>query len=176
MLQQKFKEYASGKLPHAQDTILMLYDLLSVDKPLGFGGKLLLSSQLPLLAPLSTTGRRVQDWVDLKDAIVESLCSGIFIDSKFYAPVSSIQPSDPPNLQPLYFCSSFNPAVVQKLNSGTVLYLYYYTKLMITLSVLVEIKPNHGLNTVNLTEGADDQERLTLKFGDWQRYVIGKID
>ena len=47
---------------------------------------------------------------------------------------------------------------------------------MITLSVLVEIKPNHGLNTVNLTEGADDQERLTLKFGDWQRCVIGKID
>ena len=101
----------------------MLYDLLSRDRASGLGGGLLPGTRL-LPVSFLPAGKRVQDWIGLKDAIERSLCSGIFIDSKFYAPLISAQPNTPPNLQPLYFCSFVNPAVVQKLNSGTALHLY----------------------------------------------------
>jgi len=148
----------------------MLYDLLSGDNTLGLGGALPPGSQSPSVLP-PPTAKRVQNWVELKDAIVQSLSSGVFIDSKFYAPVTSIQPNHPPNLQPLHFCSSVNPVVVQKLNSGSVSYLDLIPKLML-LSELVEPKSDPSSNVINVTEGVHNEVTPTLKLGDWQRYDI----
>ena len=120
-LRLKFKEYASGKLPHAQDAIVTLYDLLHGDRTLGSSGGLPPSSQLPLISS-PPTGKNTQDWAELKNAIVGSLYNGSFIDSKFYAPVTSSQPENSPNLQPLYFCGSVNLTIAQNLSSGTVLH------------------------------------------------------
>lgn len=38
------------------------------------------------------------------------------------------------------------------------------------------VEHNHRSNTLGVTEGVDDQVAPTLKFGDWQRYVVGKIN
>ena len=173
-LQQIFNEYASGKLQHAQDAIVTLYDLLSGPRPLSLSGELLPTSQ-PLPISSAPPDKRIEDWADLKDAVVGSLCSGSFIDSKFYAPVASAQPSDPPNLQPLYFCGFINPTVTRKLNSGTVLHHIWPIKLRVVSPGLVETKPNPRSNTVDAT-GVNGQMIPALKFGDWQRCVIGKIN
>lgn len=117
-LRGKFEEYAAGKLPHAGDAMVMLYDMLSGNGP---SGPTALSA--PACGPSPTSlqpagGGGAQGWDNLKDVIMRSLTTGIFIDCRFYAPVTSDQPRKPPNLQPLHFCSSINPRVVQKLNSG----------------------------------------------------------
>lgn len=169
-LRGRSKEYAAGKLPHAQDAVLMLYDLLSGDNALGSGWALPPGSQSPSVS-FPPTEKRVWDCVELKDAIVQSLCSGIFIDSKFYAPVTSTQPNHPPNLQPLYFCSSVNPVVIQKLNLGSVSYLDLILKLKL-LSELLEPKSSFNSNTVDVTEEVHDKMAPTLKIGDCQRYGI----
>ena len=123
-LRGKFEEYAAGKLPHARDAMVTLYDLLSGNEP---PGPTALSA--PGCKPSQTSSRPAgggepQDWENLKDAIMASLTTGVFIDCRFYAPVTSDQPRNPLNLQPLHFCSSINPGVVQKLNSGSILYVY----------------------------------------------------
>ena len=97
----------------------MLYNLLSGSEPLGPTELSAPGCETPPMSPQLQDGGELLDWDNLKDVIVASLRTGIFIDCKFYAPVANSQPNKPPNLQPLYFCSSINPGVTQKLSSGT---------------------------------------------------------
>jgi len=120
-LQGKFKAYAAGELLHARDAIIMLYDLLSRNEHLGLAKLSTPDSEPPSMLSQLPGREEPTDWDDLQDAIVVSLRTGIFIDCKCYALVISNQPSDPPNLQALHFCSSVNPGLVQKLSSGSVL-------------------------------------------------------
>jgi len=99
----------------------MLYDLLSGNGPSGTAALTAPVCEPPPTSSQLMGGGEPPDWDNLKDVIMASLTTGIFIDCKFYAPVASGQPSKPPNLQPLHFCSSINPGVVRKLSSGSVL-------------------------------------------------------
>jgi len=99
----------------------MLYDLLSGNEPTGPTSLLAPACGPPPTSLQLVGGGKLQDWGDLKVIIMTSLRTGIFINCKFHAPVTSDQPSNPPNLQPVRFCSSINPGVVQKLSPGSIL-------------------------------------------------------
>jgi hypothetical protein len=119
-LQEKFEEYVAGELPYARDGIVKLYDLLSGDKPSDPTEPLSPDCKPPSTSlPLNPLG-----WGNLKEVIATSLNTGMFIDCKFYAPIISVQPSNPPHLQPLHFCSSVNPGVIQNISSGSVLCVF----------------------------------------------------
>ena len=106
LLKTKVKSYSHGELPHAEDVLPALYELMendeSVEETLGTPA-----------APLNqeTTGG---EWEGLKKALTSSLTSGTFLDSQFYA-VESRSSTGLPKIRPVYFCSTVGGSFVSKL-------------------------------------------------------------
>lgn len=101
----KIQEYFAGKLPHAKDLVLGLFDLLTSNR--------IPSHPSPPESPHSTMipYSNVNDgsWIQLRDAITRSLMTGIFLDSMFYV-------EDSTELRPLFFCSSIAPTSLKKIS------------------------------------------------------------
>jgi len=105
-LKMKIKSYGHGELPHAEDILPTLYELMESDESVK-------ETPLPAAAPPNeeATGG---DWEGLKRALTSSLTSGTFLDSQFYAAES--RPSiGLPKIQPIYFCSTACGSFVPKL-------------------------------------------------------------
>jgi hypothetical protein len=101
----KIQEYFAGKLPHAKDLVLGLFDRLANNTipppppPPGFPHS--------TIAPYSDAGHG--SWTQLRDAIARSLETGIFLDFMFYV-------EDSIESRPLFFCSSITPAPFKKIS------------------------------------------------------------
>ncbi|KAF9648607.1 hypothetical protein BDM02DRAFT_2235999 [Thelephora ganbajun] len=101
----KIQEYFAGKLPHAKDLVLGLFDLLASSRvsphPSPSG------SSHSTITPYSNFNHG--SWSQLRDAIIGSLTTGVFLDSIFYM-------KDSTELRPLFFCSSVIPASIEKIS------------------------------------------------------------
>ena len=101
----KIQEYFAGKLPHAKDLVLGLFDLLASSRmsphpsPPG--------SSHSTITPYSDVNHT--SCVNLRNAIIRSLTTGIFLDSMFFV-------EDSVELRPLFFCTSIIPASVKKIS------------------------------------------------------------
>ena len=101
----KIQEYFAGKLPHAKDLVLGLFDLLANNRmsphpsPPG--------SSHSTITPYS--GVDHGSWIQLMNALTLSLTTGIFLDLIFYA-------EDSTELRPLFFCSSVMSASIKKIS------------------------------------------------------------
>ena len=100
----KMQEYFAGKLPHARNIVLGLFDILTSN------------GMLPHPSPTGPSHSTVmpyycvnhRSWVQLRDAMIRSLTTGIFLDSMFYA-------EDSTEPRPLFFCSSITPPSFKKI-------------------------------------------------------------
>ena len=106
LLKTKVKSYSHGELPHAEDVLPALYELMESDKSVE-------ETPATAAAPLNqeTTGG---DWEGLKKALTSSLTSGTFLDCQFYA-VESRSSTGLPKIRPVYFCSTVGGSFVSKL-------------------------------------------------------------
>ena len=101
----KIQEYFAGKLPHAKDLALGLFDLLANNSmsphpsPPG--------SSHSTITPYSNVNHG--SWTQLVNAVTRSFTTGIFLDSMFYA-------EDSTELRPLFFCSSAMPASIKNIS------------------------------------------------------------
>ena len=101
----KLQEYFAGKLPHAKDMVLGLFDLLASNRmsphqsPPG--------SSHSTITPYSDVGHG--SWIQFRDAITRSLTTGIFIDSMFYV-------EDSMELRPLFFCMTIALTPFKKIS------------------------------------------------------------
>ena len=107
LLRAKIKGYAHGELPHAENILPALYDLMESDESV---------KETPVPAAASPDQHPTDgDWEGLKRALTSSLASGTFLDSQFYA-VESRSSTGLPKIQPVYFCSAvrggFTPELV----------------------------------------------------------------
>jgi hypothetical protein len=105
-LKAKIKDYANGKLLHAEPVLPALYDLMENDGSVG-------EAPLPKAASPNqqVTGG---GWDGLKKALTDSLVSGTFLDSQFYA-VESRSSTGLPKIRPIYFCSTVGGSFASKL-------------------------------------------------------------
>ena len=95
-LERKIDRYTRGQLPHTKQVILTLYELVEGDEPVE-------EVPLPVATPCNQQASS-GEWIGLKKALTNSLTSGTFLDSQFYA-VESRSSTDMPKIRPLYFCS-----------------------------------------------------------------------
>jgi len=101
----KIQDYFAGKLPHARDLVLGLFDLLASNRmsphpsPPG--------SSHSTITPYSDVNHG--SWIQLRNAITRSLTTGVFLNSMFYV-------EDSMELRPLFFCSSTIPAAIKKIS------------------------------------------------------------
>jgi len=106
LLKAKVKGYAHGELPHADNILPALYELMENDESV---------EELPvptaILPDKQATGG---DWEGLKRALTSSLTSGTFLDSQFYA-VESRSSTGLPKIRPVYFCSTVGGTFVSEL-------------------------------------------------------------
>ena len=108
VLNAKIGSYASGELPHAGHVLPALYELMESDESV---------EETPLPASASTKKPfPSRDWDGLKRALTNSLTSGTFLDSQFYA-VESRSPTGSPKVRPVYFCSTVGGDFVSKLTA-----------------------------------------------------------
>ena len=106
LLKTKVTSYGHGELPHAEDILPTLYELMESDEPVK-------ETPLPVAAsPNEEAGSR--DWEGLKRALTSSLSSGTFLDSQFYA-VESRSSTGLPKIRPIYFCSAVGGSSAPKL-------------------------------------------------------------
>jgi hypothetical protein len=105
-LKAKIKDYANGLLPHAEPVLPALYDLMENDGSVR-------EAPLPKAASFNQqiTGG---DWDGLKKALTDSLTSGTFLDSQFYA-AESRSSTGLPKIRPVYFCSTVGGGFASKL-------------------------------------------------------------
>ncbi|KAF9793463.1 hypothetical protein BJ322DRAFT_130553 [Thelephora terrestris] len=108
LLKEQIKEYTHGKLPHAKHVISALYKLMesneSVEEP-----------------PLPTTvahnqGDAKRDWSGLKKALTNSLTSGTFLSSQFYA-LESWSSTGLHKTRPIYFCGTVDSSFTSTLTA-----------------------------------------------------------
>ena len=106
LLKTKIKSYGHGELPHAEDILPTLYELMESDESVK-------ETPLPAAAPPNeeAAGR---DWEVLKKALTSSLTSGTFLDSQYYAVESRSSPGLP-KIRPIYFCSTVDGSFTSKL-------------------------------------------------------------
>ena len=106
LLKSKIKSYTHGELPHAEHILPALYELMESDESVK-------EIPLPAVAPPNqqATGG---DWEGLKKALTNSLTSGTFLDSQFYA-VESRSSTGLPKIRPVYFCSTVGGSFASKL-------------------------------------------------------------
>jgi hypothetical protein len=109
LLKTKVKSYAHGELQHAEDILPDLYELME-------GNESLEEKPLPAVVQHNPT---CGDWEGLKTALTNSLESGTFLDSQFYA-VESRSPTGLPKIRPVYFCSTVGGSFASKLVSRKV--------------------------------------------------------
>ena len=105
-LENRIKCYTHGELPHAENVLPALYQLMESDESVE-------ETPLPTAMPsgwCATSG----DWDGLKMALISSLTSGTFLDSQFYA-VESRLPTGLPRIRPIYFCSAVGGSFASKL-------------------------------------------------------------
>jgi hypothetical protein len=105
-LERKIEWYTCGELPYAKRVISALYELMENDDPVE-------EISLPVTA---TSNQRAcsGDWVGLKMALTNSLTSGTFLDSQFYA-VESRVPTGLPKIRPIYFSSVVSDSFTSEL-------------------------------------------------------------
>ena len=101
----KIQEYFAGKLPHAKDLVLGLFDLLASNRMLPHPSPP--GSSQSTITPYSDVNHG--SWIQLRDAITSSLTTGVFLDSMFYV-------EDSMELRPLFFCGSVFPALIRKIS------------------------------------------------------------
>ena len=106
LLKMKIESYGHGELPHAEDILPTLYELMESDECVK-------ETPLPAAAP-SNEEATGGDWEGLKRALTSSLTSGTFLDSQFYA-VESRSPTGLPKIRPIYFCSTVADSFASKL-------------------------------------------------------------
>ena len=106
LLKTKIKSYGHGELPHTEDILPALYQLMESDESV---------KETPSTATAppnqEATGK---DWKALKKALTSSLTSGTLLDSQFYA-VESRSSAGLPKIRPIYFCSAVGGSFVSKL-------------------------------------------------------------
>ena len=106
LLKAKIKSYAHGELPHAENIIPALYELMESDESI---------KETPLPTAASQDQQATGgDWEGLKRTLTESLTSGTFLDSQFYA-VESRSSTGLPKIRPIYFCSTVGDSFASKL-------------------------------------------------------------
>ena len=106
LLKAKIKAYAHGELPHAENILPALYDLMESDESV---------KELPVpMAILPDKQATGGDWEGLKRALTSSLTSGTFLDSQFYA-VESRPSTGLPKIRPVYFCSKVGKGFMSEL-------------------------------------------------------------
>ena len=103
---EKVKCYTHGELSQGGHVISTLYELMESDESV---------EETPITVAMSVNQQGVgKDWVGLKKALTNSLTSGTFLDSQFYA-VESRSSADMPKLRPIYFCSTVGGNFMSKL-------------------------------------------------------------
>ena len=106
LLKVKIKHYTHGQLPHAEDILPALYELME-------SGELV--KEEPVVATVSPDQQVAGgNWEALKKALTDSLTSGTFLDSQFYA-VESWSSIGSPKIRPIYFCSTVGGSLAPKL-------------------------------------------------------------
>ena len=105
-LKTKIKSYGHGDLPHAEDILSTLYELMESDESVK-------ETSLPAAAPPNQHASS-GDWEGLKRALTSSLASGTFLDSQFYV-VESRSLAGLPKIRPIYFCSTVGGRFASKL-------------------------------------------------------------
>ena len=106
LLKTKVKCYTHGGLPHAEDILPALYELMESDESVK-------EAPLPAVAPPDQQAAG-GDWEGLKRALTRSLTSGTFLDSQVYA-VESRSSTGLPKIRPVYFCSTVSSSFASKL-------------------------------------------------------------
>jgi hypothetical protein len=102
----KVQSYTYGELPHAEDILPALYELMESDGSL---------KETPLSVAASPNEQAIWGgWEGLKKALTRSLTSGTFLDSQFYA-VESRSPTGLLKILPIYFCSEVGGSFAPKL-------------------------------------------------------------
>jgi len=107
LLRMKIKDYAHGEFPHADNIFPDLYELMESDE----------SVKEKWVPAAASPDKQATDgnWEGLKRALIDSLTSGTFLDSQFYA-VESRSSTGFPKIRPVYFCSTvgggFTPELV----------------------------------------------------------------
>jgi len=107
-LKDKIKAYTGGQLPHAQDILPALYELMGTDEAFKEATP---PAQPPTPSKRATAGG---NWERLKDALTWSLTSGSFLDSQFYA-LDSKPRAGVPVIRPIYFCSMIGGTFLPRL-------------------------------------------------------------
>ena len=96
-LKAMIRGYAQGELPHAENILPALYDLMESDESV--------KDTSPPAAPSLNQQTIDGDSEGLKRALTSSLTSGMFLDTQFYA--TEPRPSTGlPKIRPVYFCSA----------------------------------------------------------------------
>jgi len=106
LLKMKIKDYAHGELPHAENILPALYDLMESDQSV--------KDMSPPAAPPPDQQTTDGDWEGLKRALTSSLTSGTFLNSQFYA-VESRPSIGLPKIRPVYFCSTVGGGFMSEL-------------------------------------------------------------
>jgi hypothetical protein len=105
-LRMKVKSYTYGELPHAEEILPALYELMEGDSSL---------KETPLSAAASPNEKATGgDWEGLKRTLTRSLTSGTFLDSQYYA-VESRSPTGLLKTLPIYFCGEVGGSFAPKL-------------------------------------------------------------
>ena len=106
LLKTKIKSYGHRELPHAEDILPTLCELIESDESVK-------EAPLPAAAPPNEEATR-EDWEGLKRALTNSLSSGTFLDSQFYA-IESRSLAGLLKIRPIYFCSTVGGRFASKL-------------------------------------------------------------
>jgi len=107
-LKTKIKSYGHGELPHTEDILPALYELMESDESV--------KDTPPATAAPPNQKATGIDWEGLKKALTSSLTSGTFLDSQFYA-VESRSSAGLPKIRPIYFCSRVGGSFASKLTA-----------------------------------------------------------
>ena len=105
-LEDKIEAYSRGQLPHAKDVLPTLYELMESDE--AFRGT---PTQPPAPSKQDRIGRGRGG---LKAALIQSLRSGSFLDSQFFALDSKPQVGTP-TIRPIYLSSMVGSTFLSKL-------------------------------------------------------------
>ena len=104
-LKAKITTYASGQLPHAEDVLPALYELMESEESI---------DETPLPAAVSSNRHaNGEDRDGLERALTSSLTGGTFLDSQYYA-VESRSSTGPPKIRPVYLCSTVGGSFASK--------------------------------------------------------------
>ena len=121
-LKAKIKDYANGKLLHAEHVLPALYELMENDGSV---------QEAPLLKAAPSNQQVTSgDWDGLKKAITDSLTSGTFLDSQFYA-AESRSSAGSPKIRPIYFCSAVGGSFASRLAACRSIAWFAYARMLL---------------------------------------------